>query len=405
MKEWQRYNPIGAEEKQAVARVLDSGCLSAFIGGWGDDFNGGEEVVAFENEIADYFTVKHAITFNSLTSGLIAAVGAIGIEPGDEVIVSPWTMSATATAIVIWGGIPVFADIESEYYGLDPESVAVNITKNTKAIMVTNIFGHGAKLDELNTLAKKHNLKIIEDVAQAPGIKYKGKFCGKWSDIGGFSLNYHKHIHTGEGGFCITDDDNLALRMKMIRNHAEASVVNSPVKDLTNMVGYNFRLGEIEAAIGREQLKKLPKLLEYNIYKANVINNILENEKDFKIANIESDSGHAYYVLPIQLLNNTDKRDDWVKLMTEIGIPGIFSGYVNVHRLPMYAEKVAYGKSYPWCFSDKKITYKKGICPNAEKLKDQNFVGLLVSMYELSNEDCLWIAKNMIKAWHEVNHG
>ena len=128
MKTWKRYNPIGDEEKRAVNRVLDSGCLSSFIGGWGDDFGGGNEVTSFECEIAEYFGVKHAITFNSLTSGLISAVGAIGIEPGDEVIVSPWTMSATATAIIIWGGIPIFADIERDYYGLDPDSVKSKIS-------------------------------------------------------------------------------------------------------------------------------------------------------------------------------------------------------------------------------------------------------------------------------------
>lgn len=155
MKNPIRYNPIGEEEKAAAMRVLDSGCLSAFIGAWGEDFHGGKEIRAFEEEISNYFDVKHAITFNSLTSGLIAAMGAIGIEPGDEVIVSPWTMSATAIAILIWGGIPVFADIEKDYYGLDPIKVEEAITENTKAILVTDIFGHGARLDELKSIDRK----------------------------------------------------------------------------------------------------------------------------------------------------------------------------------------------------------------------------------------------------------
>ncbi len=402
MKNWERYNPIGKEEKLAVSRVLDSGCLSAFIGGWCDDFEGGDEVKAFESEIASYFNVKHAITFNSLTSGLIAAVGAIGIEPGDEVIVSPWTMSATATAIIIWGGIPVFADIEPEYYGLDPKSVKERITNKTKAIIVTDIFGHGSMLEELKTISNNHGIRLIEDVAQAPGVKYKNKFCGNWGDIGGFSLNYHKHIHTGEGGFCITDDGDLALKMKMIRNHAEASIVNSPITDLVNMVGYNFRMGEMEAAIGREQLKKLPQLLRENIKKANFINDILKEEEDFKIASIECDSDHAFYVLPIILRKNPEKREAWLSELERISVPGLFSGYVNVHRLPMYENKIAFGKNYPWCFSENELKYGVGTCLVAEELKDHSFVGLLVSMFNLSEDDCRWLAETMVDAWREL---
>ncbi len=403
MNKFTRYNPIGQEEKAAAMRVLDSGCLSAFIGAWGDDFHGGEEVTQFESELADFFNVKHAISFNSLTSGLIAAVGAIGIEPGDEVIVSPWTMSATATAILIWGGIPVFVDIESDYYGLDPAKVTAAITKHTKAIMVTDIFGHGAKLDEIKNIAQRFELKVIEDVAQAPGIQYKKEFCGTWGDIGGFSLNYHKQIHTGEGGFCITHDDELALKMKMIRNHAEASVVNSPIHDLTNMVGFNFRMGEMEAAVGREQLKKLSGLLQVNQRKAAIVNDILSAVPDFKLSELAQDSQHAYYVLPIKIVKHTHRRAVWLNSLTEMGIPGLMAGYVNVHRLPMYEKKVAFGKSYPWNMAHRDIEYGIGLCPVAEKLKDDNFVGLLISMYELSDQECEFIAHSMVNTWNELS--
>lgn len=402
MKSWKRYNPIGEEEKAAVNRVLDSGCLSSFIGAWCDDFHGGPQVQEFESEIANFFGVKHAITFNSLTSGLIAAVGAIGIEPGDEVIVSPWTMSATATAILIWGGIPVFADIEEKFYGLDPECVKALITPKTKAVMVTDIFGHGARLDELSDICIQHNLQMIEDVAQAPGVKFKNKFCGLWGEIGGFSLNYHKHIHTGEGGFCVTNNDDLALKMKMIRNHAESSIVNSPLTELTNMVGFNFRLGEIEAAIGREQLKKLPRLLGENIRKANIINEILSSSSSIEVATVSVDSSHAYYVLPIRINGTNEDRIKWLNELQVQGVPGLFSGYVNVHRLPMYQEKIAFGKQYPWCFSESKQKYALGLCPVAEALKDNNFIGLLVSMYELSDEECEWIANTMLASWVEI---
>jgi len=398
-----RYNPIGDEEKAAAMRVLDSGVLSAFIGSWGDDFHGGKEIKQFEAELADYFNVKHAITFNSLTSGLIAAIGAIGIVPGDEVIVSPWTMSATATAILVWGGIPVFVDIETEYYGLDPKKVEAAISEHTRAIMVTDIFGHGAMLDELKRISHRHNLKLIEDVAQAPGIKYQGKYCGTWGDIGGFSLNYHKHIHTGEGGFCLTEDDGLALKMKMIRNHAEASVVGSSISDLTNMVGYNFRMGEMEAAIGREQLKKLPVLLNKNQLKAKSINQILSKVQDFKLAQPADNSAHAYYVLPIQLVNNIHRRQSWLNILRDMDIPGLMAGYVNVHRLPMYERKIAFGRSYPWNMAHREINYGKDTCPVAEHLKDQSFVGVLISMYELTEQQCEFIAQNMVDTWNSLN--
>jgi len=402
MKSWKRYNPISIEEKNAANRVLDSGCLSSFLGGWGDDFHGGPEIKKFEKEISEYFGVQHAVTFNSLTSGLIAAVGAIGIEPGDEVIVSPWTMSATATAIIVWGGIPVFADIEKDYFGLDPESVKIKITDSTKAIMVTDIFGHGAKLDELKIIADQYGLKLIEDVAQAPGIKFKNKYCGCWGDIGGFSLNYHKHIHTGEGGFCITDNEDLALKMKMIRNHAEASIVGSPLTTLTNMVGYNFRMGEMEAAIGREQLKKLPELLSVNQNKSEIINTILRQEPDFKVAAIEDESGHAFYVLPIVLSGTSEQRSSWLDKLKKAGVPGLMEGYVNVHRLPMYENKIAFGKGYPWCFAKNESNYGIGVCPVSESFKDQCFVGLLVSMFDLNDDECRWIANTMISTWKNV---
>jgi len=132
---FKRYNPIGSEEVAAAMQVVESGVLSKFLGCWDPDFYGGPNVQEFERACERYFEVKHAITVNSWTSGLIAAVGAIGIEPGDEVIVSPWTMCASATAILHWNAIPVFADIEPETFNLDPESVEANISPYTKAII------------------------------------------------------------------------------------------------------------------------------------------------------------------------------------------------------------------------------------------------------------------------------
>ena len=167
-KRLKRYNPIGKEEVVAAKKVVESGVLSKFLGCWDPDFYGGSMVQKFERACEKHFTVKHAVTVNSWTSGLVAAVGAIGIEPGDEVIVSPWTMCASATAILHWNAIPVFADIEPDTFCIDPKSVEANITPQTKAIMAVDIFGQSANMDALMTIASKHGLKVISDTAQAP---------------------------------------------------------------------------------------------------------------------------------------------------------------------------------------------------------------------------------------------
>ena len=171
-------------------------------------------------------------------------------------------MCATATAILHWNAIPVFADIEEDTFCISPESIERNISPYTKAIISVDIGGHPANTKEINKIADKYNLRVISDTAQAPGALNRGKFAGTLTDIGGYSLNYHKHIHTGEGGILVTNDDFLAERMYLIRNHAEASVEAIDLKNISNMIGHNFRLGEIECAIGIEQLKNLTFLFK-----------------------------------------------------------------------------------------------------------------------------------------------
>ena len=193
-----RFNTIGKNEELAVSEVIKSGVLSKYLGCWDEDFYGGPKVQSFEKACSEYFNVKYSIAVNSWTSGLICAVGAIGIEPGDEIIVSTWTMCASATAILHWNAIPIFADIENKTFNICPKSVENNITKKTKAILAIDIFGHPCDYDALNELCDKYGLILISDSAQAPGAFYKSKMTSTGSNIGGFSLNYHKHIHTGE---------------------------------------------------------------------------------------------------------------------------------------------------------------------------------------------------------------
>ncbi|HNB40502.1 MAG TPA: DegT/DnrJ/EryC1/StrS family aminotransferase, partial [Anaerolineales bacterium] len=215
-----KYQTLGAEERHAVNEVLDSGVLSQFLGAWGPDFFGGPRVQKLERAWEYHFNVAHAVSVNSATSGLYAAVGAVGVGPGDEVIVSPYTMSASAVAAVVYGAIPVFADIDPDTFCISARTIAEKITPRTKAIIVVDIFGQPSDWDAIMALATKHGLLVIEDAAQAPGARYKGRWAGTLGHIGVYSLNYHKTIHSGEGGVCVTNDPKLAERMQLIRNHA-----------------------------------------------------------------------------------------------------------------------------------------------------------------------------------------
>jgi len=348
------------------------------------------------------------VTVNSWTSGLTAAVGAVDIEPGDEVIVTPWTMCATATAILHWNAIPVFADIDPLTFCLDPASVEANITTYTKAIIAVDIFGQSADIDSLMAIANKHSLTLITDTAQAPGVTYKGKMTGTSSHVGGFSLNYHKHIHTGEGGIIVTNNDAIANKLRLIRNHAEAVVGGMGVTDLSNMIGYNYRLGEIECAIGIEQLKKLPDLVRGRQKAAEKLTTILTDLPGLTLPFVRDGCTHAYYMYPMVLdLDELGvKRARIIEALTAEGITGLTDGYVNVHMLPMYQNKIAYGSSgFPWssdiCRRD--VSYQKGICPVAEKLHDHTYMGLSVCMHELKDAEVESIGLAFHKVWNHLD--
>lgn len=376
------YNTIGIEEEEAVLRVLRSGKLSTFLGTWHDDFFGGPEVRALESEWAEYFGVKHAISVNSATSGLYAAVGACGISPGDEVIVSAYTMSASATAALVYGAIPIFADIEKDYYCLDVASIESKITSRTKAIIVVDIFGQPYDAPAINALAKKHGLYVIEDTAQAPGAMLGDKFAGTLGDIGIYSLNYHKHIHSGEGGIIVTNDDILADKIRLIRNHAEAVLSARGIQnksELINMVGYNYRMTEIEAAIARCQLRKLPTLLTQRLENTTYLNEKLAQIPCIKPTKIRSGAKHAFYVHPLQFDAeiagmHRNRFIDAVKeelpptLLREESVVLLSYGYVKpLYLQPLYQEKIAFGRDgYPFSLSE--VTYPKGLCPITEEM-------------------------------------
>ncbi|MGC9605525.1 MAG: DegT/DnrJ/EryC1/StrS family aminotransferase [Minisyncoccia bacterium] len=377
---------IGKEEKEAACRVIDSGVLSRYLGCWDPDFMGGPEVQILEKEWAEHFGVKHAIAVNSATSGLISAVGAIGTEPGDEFIVTPWSMSISATAPLFYGGIPVFADIEPEHFCLDPEDVRRKITPRTKAIIAVDLFGQPYDADAINQIAKEHNLIVIEDAAQAPGAKYKGRYAGTLGNIGVYSLNYHKHIHTGEGGVIVTNDDGLADRLRLIRNHAEAVVGDKGNKDLVNMIGYNFRLTELNAAIAREQLKKLEKLNAERQKNCAHVAKRLAKLPGIKPAPTRKGADHVYYFQPFlfdEKVVGVSRKSFLEAVKAELKPSelreqeGVLLNYPYVkplYMLPIFQKRIAFGKGgYPFNLAGNPLNYAKGLCPNAERLDEKSF--------------------------------
>ena len=407
VKPFNKFRSIGSEEVDAAKKVIESGNLSEYVGAWGKNFYGGPKVLEFEKAVTDFFDVKHAVTVNSWTSGLVAALGSIDIEPGDEVIVTPWTMTASAVAILHWNAIPVFADIDPDTYNLSASSIEKCISAYTRAIVVVDIFGQSADMDEIMQLAKKYKLKVVSDTAQSPGALYKKRYAGTLADVGGFSLNYHKHIHTGEGGVLVTNDDKIAERLQLIRNHAEAVVKDKGVSNITNMVGHNFRLGEIECAIGIEQLKKLPNIISQRQLLAKMMTNGLKELKGLITPKVGSNRTHVYYVYAMQIDTRllSISRKKICEALNAEGVP-VVSQYQNIHLLPIYQKKIAFGsKGFPWTsdICKREITYEKGICPIAEDLNDQSYLGFNICLYDLDEKDVSLIVRAFHKVWQNIN--
>lgn len=408
------YNPIGEEEKNVVDKVLEKGKLSRFLGAWHEDFYGGDEVRALEKEWAEKFGVKHAISVNSATSALYCAVGAAGIGPGDEVIVSPYTMTASASAALVYNAIPVFADIEEDYFCLDPKSIEEKITERTKAIIVVDIMGQPYNADVINAIAKKHNLIVIEDAAQAPGAMYKGKYAGTLGDMGIYSLNYHKHIHSGEGGIIVTDNDELAERLMLIRNHAEAVVEAKGVNNLVNMIGFNYRMTEIEAAIAREQLKKLDYLLEARLKNVEYISNKLAEIPCIEVSKVREECKHSFYIQALKFKHEIAgiSRERFIEAVNAELAPfemreneGVkFSGgYIKpLYLQPIYQELVGYGETgcpFKCPMYKGELNYNKGICPKCEKAHFEDIMIHEFIVPSMAKEDIDDVVEAFIKVW------
>ncbi len=235
---------LGQEEKQAVLETIESGQLAQ-----------GKRVKAFEEGFAAVCGVKHAVATSSGTTALHAVILAHGIGPGDEVITTPFTFIASANAAVFTGARPVFVDIDERSYNLDPCRVEAAITPRTKAILPVHLFGNPCDMDAIMEIAERHGLIVIEDACQAHGAAFKGRKVGSFG-TGCFSFYPTKNITTAEGGIVTTDDDELADRLRLIRSHGQRE------RYYHETLGYNFRMTEIQAAIGLAQLAKLERFTE-----------------------------------------------------------------------------------------------------------------------------------------------
>lgn len=395
------FRTIGEEERLAVDKVMRDGVLSGYVGAWCDAFDGGPVVREFEAKFAQMFRCKHALVVNSNTSGLIAAMGAVGVSPGDEVIVPPCTMSATAMAPLFYGGVPVFVDIEPETFCLDIEAVQAAISPRTRAILVVNIFGHPGKLAELRTLCDARGIYLIEDNAQGPLAHENGVYCGTIGHIGVFSLNYHKHIHTGEGGVCCTNDDRLADRLRMIRNHGENVTEELAGGDLANIVGFNFRLTELQAAIGIAQLDKAEALVGGREAVSDELTRRLGGLDGLTAPVVRAGCRHVYYVWTAKYDAAVTgvSREAYGKALEAEGVP-VSLGYVApLYLLPAFQKRMAIGRD-GWPFNLTNRSYAKGICPVAERMHEKEFLELHVcsSQYDADEIDMVARAFDKVNA-------
>ncbi len=269
---------IDVDEINEVVRVLKSRYLAA-----------GELVKLFEKEFAKYIGVKHAVTVSNGTIALFLAYKVLGIGSGDEVLVPDFTFMATASMVVTVGARPVFVDIDLETYTIDVYDLERKISDKTKAIVPVHLYGHPAKMDEIMSLAKERNIYVVEDCAQAHGAEYKGEKVGSIGDIGAFSFYATKNLTMGEGGAITTNNDELAELVRLLRNHGQISRYHHII------IGWNFRITEIQAAIGLQQLRRLDEMNERRRAIAKLYNEELASIEGLRLPVEKSWAKHVYH--------------------------------------------------------------------------------------------------------------
>ena len=368
---------IDEDDVKAVVDVLRSDWLTT-----------GPKVAEFEQAVADYVGTKYAVAVSNGTSALHAAMYAIGIGPGDEVIVPPMTFAATANCVVFQGGTPVFADVDPDTLLLDPAKVEEKINEKTKAIIGVDYAGQPCDWDSLREIADKHVLRLVADGCHALGAEYKGRKVGSIADMTIFSFHPVKHITTGEGGMITTDEPALARHMRLFINHGISTDARQREQQSSwfyEMVGlgYNYRITDFQCALGISQLQKLPKFLERRREIAAYYDKAFDGLFGITPLVVRKDSFHAYHLYVARVDGDTlncDRTTLFTKLR-EKGI-GVNVHYIPVHLHPFYMEKFHIGP---------------GSCPIAESAYEQ--IISLPMFPGISDEDVELVAlkvKNII---------
>lgn len=366
---------IEQEAIDLVERVIRSGSLSGFRGS-PSGHAGGTMVKLLEYEFRKYFDIKHALSMNSATACLHAACIACGIGVGDEVIVTPYSFASSATCVLMAGATPVFADIEPDTFCLDPVSVEEHVTWKTKAIIPVHLCGHPANMDAIMDIAERYDLKVIEDAAQSIGATYNGKYAGTIGDCGVFSFNQSKHISTGEGGMLITDDDKIARIVMAVRNHGE---VSDP--DL-NIIGYNYRMCEVEAVLALSQFSRLDEMNQHRIGLCNYISGKLPEGLIPPVTHPWCK--HVFYTYAVKY-DGTDRDAFQDKLIKK----GVYfgKGYVKpLHLLPVFNGVM-------------------GDCPVAERMYLDELMVTDIFRYPMTVKDVDKIVKVINEVIKEVKNG
>lgn len=317
---------IGQEELEEVKKVFDSKYLVQ-----------GDKVEEFENQIKEYLNIKHAIAVSSGTAALHLALLSVGIKKDDEVIVPDFTFPATANVVEIVGAITKFVDIRLDNLCIDADKIENVITGKTKVIIPVHEFGQSADMDKIMTIAKTYNLKVIEDAACALGAEYKENKVGTIGEIGCFSLHPRKAITTGEGGIIVTNNDELAEKIKIFRNHG-ISYVDGKTKFVA--AGLNYRMTNIQGAIATVQMKKLNLINSKKIKLARQYNELLKNTKGIMLPKERSYGKHIWQTYHI-LFDKKYNRDEMIKILREKCIETNFGAYA-VHQEPYYKNKYKY---------------------------------------------------------------
>jgi perosamine synthetase len=332
---------ITDKEIKYVTDVLRSGILSI-----------GPVLEKFERMVADFIGVKHAVGVNSGTSGLHLLVKALGIGPGDEVITTPFSFIASANCILYEGAKPVFVDIDERTYNIDVEKIEEKITEKTKAILVVDVFGHPVDMEKINKIARKYNLKVIEDACEAFGSEYKGIKAGSNCDGGVFAFYPNKQITTAEGGMIVTNDDAVAQLCRSLRSQGRPETGTWLYHE---RLGYNYRLSELHAALGLAQMERIDSILEKRQNVAELYNSLLQGIEGIQIPFIDKNVTNMSWFVYVIRFSEDLNRDAVMDYLNSAGIQ-CKPYFTPIHLQPFYREMFG---------------YKEGDFPVTEKVSKQ----------------------------------